>query len=93
MSNLYEPVDFLRAGQKAHAPALDPAPLQVEEEATGRANGIRKTSTGEQQYHVAKLQGELQVLLRNVENGYADGYTGFRIAVVKRTLELLGVAA
>lgn len=70
--------------------AANPVEMTVEEEAQGLARRIKPLSGGERMYHVGKLEAELRTLSKN----QARGYTGweFRIAVLRRTLELVGVS-
>jgi len=76
---------------KGQTPAItDPVMLTVEEEAQGLYRRILKSDGGERQHNVAALQSEMQILRRNQSKGYS-GWE-FRIQVLKRTLELLGVS-
>lgn len=78
---------------KATRPAVEPPTLTVEEEAAGLARRIRASNGGERQHNLAVLNSEIRTLERNISLGYADDYNRFRIAVLKRTLNLLGVPA
>jgi hypothetical protein len=73
---------------KATRPAMQQPPLTVENEAQGLARRVRASSGGERQHNLATLNSELQTLLRNQANGY--GGWEFRIAVLRRALELVG---
>jgi hypothetical protein len=85
------PVDHER--YKGHTPAVaDPVVLTVEEEAQGLARRIRRSDGGEYQHNLGAIMSELRILQRNVAKGYADTSNLFRIAVLEKTLELLGVA-
>ena len=75
---------------KARTPAIDPSVhnVSIEDEAQGLARRIRSSNGGERQYNLSVLNSELRTLERNVANGYTGW--GFRIAVIKRALELIG---
>jgi hypothetical protein len=75
---------------KGTTPALDPVELSVEEEAQGFARRLKTLQGGERQFNVSKVHAELRILLKNQERGYS-GWE-FRIAVLRRTLELVRVA-
>lgn len=69
---------------------MDPSQhtVTVEDEAQALAQRIRGTSGGERPYNLGVLNSELLTLERNMANGYTGW--GFRIAVLKRTLEFFG---
>jgi hypothetical protein len=72
-------------------PARDAHTIYVEDEAQGLARRIRATSGGEREFNIGRLASELRTLRHNQANGYS-GWE-FRIKVLQRTLELLGVQA
>jgi hypothetical protein len=75
---------------KATRPAMNPGEhsVSIEEEAAALARRIRASNGGERQYNLGVLNSELRTLLRNQEAGYSGWES--RIAVIRRTLELVG---
>jgi hypothetical protein len=75
---------------RAQTPAMDPSQhtVTVEDEAQALARRIRKNEGGQRQHDLGVLNAELRTLERNTANGYTGW--GFRIQVIKRTLELVG---
>jgi hypothetical protein len=83
-----EQEDFLAMGLKAQTPAGEGVTLTVESEAQGLARKIKESTGGERQYNLSIIASEIATIERNIENGYA-GWE-FRLAVLRRTLELAG---
>jgi hypothetical protein len=80
---------------KGTTPAFDPVELDVDTEARGIVRGLKHLPaySGEWQFHVGRLENEIRLIERNVARGYGDAWYGFRLSVLRRALELLGVAA
>jgi hypothetical protein len=74
---------------KATTPAREAFVLTVESEAQGLARRINASSGGEKQFNVGKVTAEIRVLENNIANGYTSGWD-FRLAVLRRTLQLVG---
>jgi hypothetical protein len=75
---------------KSTRPAIDSGvTLTVEDEARGLYRRILKSEGGERQNNIGALHSELRILRRNQSQGYR-GWE-FRVSVLERTLELLGV--
>jgi hypothetical protein len=73
---------------KGTTPALAPQKMTVEEEARGLARKIKASHGGERLHNVGLVSSEIKTLERNQANGY--GGWEFRLAVLKRTLQLVG---
>ena len=73
---------------KGRVAALAPQEMTVEEEAQGLARRIRTSTGGERLHNVGLISSEIKTLERNIANGY--GGWDFRMAVLRRTLELVG---
>jgi len=86
---MYNGEDFLAMGRKAQTPAREGIRITVEDEAQGLARRIRTTSGGERLFNIGQIEAEIKILERNVENGYGAGW-GFRLAVLRRVVELVG---
>lgn len=76
---------------KGTTPAFAPVEMTVEDEARGIARRVNESKGGEREYNIGILANEIRILERNIANGYSGW--GFRLSVLRRALELLGVAA
>ena len=88
---LNEHLDFVRIGQKAQTAALEPEPINLEEEIQTRASRIRRLSPSERMRAQMELSARIATMERNVKNGYLDWQP--QLELDRRVLELSSIGA